>query len=56
MALEEYSKQLACAETELTGWINRWQDESDLNAMDLIGILECMKLQLYVNMREQEDQ
>jgi len=54
--IEEYKKQLGSAETELCGWISRWQDESDLDAVDLIGLLECMKLQLYVNMDKQEEE
>jgi len=56
MEIEEYRKQLSKAESELCGWVSRWQDESDLDAHDLIGLLECTKLQLYVNMREQDEE
>lgn len=45
----EYNEQLTIAEKELVGWVNRWQDESDLGPLDLVALLETMKLQLYYN-------
>lgn len=44
--------QISAAETELASWANRWQDESDLQPLDIVGILECMKLQVYYKMAE----
>jgi len=52
--IEEYRKQEAAADSELAGWANRWQEESDLEAGDLICLLECMKMQLYANMRDNQ--
>lgn len=45
----EFTKDemIQMVEGEICGVINRWQEESELDALDIVGLLEQMKLQLY---------